>query len=184
MTGNNANKQLHPAYRVLTWGVPLVALAVIAFIMVSGREDKRSGEEITPPAQAAIPYVGFAEIDSIISGASKAFEKGEYEESASLLARARFFIQSGIREERFDRLPRNLELILGLSEFYRGYPRKGIISVTSAVESEPQNETYRWYLGLMHLYEGNREDARKHLERTVAIGGIYSESAKMILDDM
>ncbi len=80
--------------------------------------------------------------------------------------------------------PRNLELILGLSEFYRGYPRKGILLVTSAADAEPQNETYAWYLGQMHLSEGNKKDARKYLERTAAIGGIYSESAKAALEEM
>lgn len=185
MAGNNEQKRQHPAFRVLSWGVPLAALAIIAALMIFGKNGERdSGVEISPPASAGIPYVGFAEIDSIIAGAAEAFEKGNYEESAGLLTRARFFIHSGISEDRFDGVPRNLELILGLSEFYRGYPLKGILFVTSAAAVEPQNETYAWYLGLMHLSEGNIKDAKKYLERTAAIGGIYSESSKTILEKM
>ena len=185
MTGDNAKRQYHPAFRAISWGVPLAALAVIAALLIFGGEgEKGSGVDVSPPARAGIPYVGFAEIDSIIAGATEAFEKRDYEESARLLSRARFFIHSGISEGRFDGVPRNLELILGLSEFYRGYPLKGILFVTSAAEVEPQNETYAWYLGLMHLSEGNIKDARKYLERTAAIGGIYSESSKTMLEEM
>ena len=184
MTGNNAQKQPHPAFRALTWGVPLAALAVIAALLIFGKGSGNGGIDISPPARAGIPYVGFAEIDTIIAGASEAFEKGDYRESAALLSRARFFIQSGTSQGRFDGLPRNLELILGLSEFYRGYPEKGILIVTGAAEAEPRNESYLWYLGQLHLSEGNRKEARKYLVRTAAIGGIYSESSKMILDGM
>ena len=185
MTGDNAQKRYHPAFRALSWGVPLAALAVIAALLLFGGErEKGSVVEVNPPASAGIPNTGFAEIDSIIAGATEAFEKRDYEESARLLARARFFIHSGISEGRFDGVPRNLELILGLSEFYRGYPLKGILLVTYATEMEPQNGTYAWYLSLMHLSEGNKKEARKYLERTAAIGGIYSESAKTALEEM
>ena len=183
MTGNNAQKRPHPAFRVLSWGVPLAALAVIAALIIPGK-NAQPGGEVSPPARAGIPYVGFAEIDSIIAGASVAFEKGDYKESASLLTRARFFIRSGINEGRFDGLPRNLELVLGLSEFYRGYSGKGILIITGAAETDPENETYSWYLGQLHLSEGNRIEAKKYLERTAAMGGVYSESSKMILEEM
>ena len=185
MTGNNAQKRYHPAFRWLSWGVPLAALAVIAAFLFSGGEEKKgSGVEVSPPAPAGITNTGFAEIDSIIAGATEAFEKRDYEESARLLSRARFFIHSGISEGRFDGIPRNLELILGLSEFYRGYPLKGILFVMCAAEVEPRNETYAWYLGLMHLSEGNNKDARKYLERAAALGGIYSDSSGKILEEM
>ncbi len=185
MTGDNAQKRYHPAFRALSWGVPLAALAVIAALLFFGADgDRGSGVEVSPPTPAGISSVGFAEIDSIIAGATEAFEKRDYKESARLLSRARFFIHSGISEGRFGGVPRNLELILGLSEFYRGYPLKGILFVTSAAEVEPQNETYAWYLGLMHLSEGNKKDARKYFERTAALGGIYSDSSKTMLEEM
>jgi len=185
MTDDNGKRQYHPAFRALTWIVPLAALAVIAGLMISGGEEGRgSGIEIAPPPSAGIPYVGFAEIDTLIAGAAEAFEGKDYEETARLLSRARFFIHAGISEGRFDSLPRNLELILGLSEFYRGYPLKGTLFVTTAAEMEPQNETYSWYLSLMHLSQGNKIDARRYLERTAAIGGVYSESARTALEEI
>ncbi len=185
MTDNNAQKRYHPAFRGLSWGVPLAALAVIAaFLLFGEEEEKGRGVEVSPPAPAGIQNTGFAQIDSIIADATEAFEKRDYDESARLLSRARFFIHTGISERRLDVMPRNLELILGLSEFYRGYPLKGILLVTCAAEVEPRNETYAWYLGLMHLSEGNNKDARKYLERAAALGGIYSDSSGKILEEM
>ncbi len=46
------------------------------------------------------------------------------------------------------------------------------------------NETYAWYLGMMHLSEGNKEEAKKYLERTAALGGLYAESARMTLEEI
>jgi hypothetical protein len=185
MTDDNGKRQYHPAFRALAWAVPLAALVVIAVLLVSGdRDGKGSGIEIPPPASAGIPYIGFAEIDTLIAGATEAFEDKDYDETARLLSRARFFIHSGISEGTFDSVPRNLELILGLSEFYRGYPLKGILFVTAAAEIEPRNETYSWYLGMMHLSQGNNKEARKYLERTAALGGSYSESAGKALGEI
>jgi len=185
MMGNNVKRQYHPAFRALSWGVPLAALAIIAAFMIFGEDSERgTGIEVAPPASAGIPYIGFARIDSVIAGATKAFEKKNYEEAARLLTRARFFIHSGISDGRFDGVRRNLDLILGLSEFYRGYPVKGILFVTYAAETEPQNETYAWYLGMMHLSRGDKKEAKPWLEKTAAIGGIYSESAKTALEAM
>ena len=185
MTGDNGKRQYHPAFRALSWGVPVAALAVIAALMIFGEDGEQGGiVEISPPASAGIHYIGFAEIDSIIAGAAEAFDRRDYDETARLLTRARFFIHSGISEGSFDEVPRNLELILGLSEFYRGNHVKGILFVTSAAETEPRNETYAWYLGLMHLSRGDKKEAKMWLEKTAAIGGIYSESAKTALEEM
>jgi hypothetical protein len=185
MTDDNGKKQYHPAFRAIAWAVPLTALAFIAFLLLTGDGNQTgSGVEIPPPASAEIPYIGFAQIDTIIAGANEAFEMKDYEETARLLSRARFFIHSGISEGRFDSMPRNLELILGLSEFYRGYALKGTLFVTTAAEADPQNETYAWYLGMMHLSLGNREEAKKYLERTAALGGIYAERARTTLAEI
>jgi hypothetical protein len=184
MTGDKVQKGPHPAFRALSWGLPLAALAVIAALLIFGDDGGEEGTMVSPPSRAGIPYVGFAEIDSIIAGGADAFEKGDYDGSAALLARARFFIASGIREGRFAGMPRNLELILGLSQYYRGYPEKGIEMVMGAAEAEPRSEICSWYLGRMLLSEGDAEGARKYLERTAALGGMYSESAKTILEGM
>ena len=185
MTDNNVKRQYHPAFRALTWIVPLAALAIIAVLLIFGGDDKRgSGGEVRPPVSAGIPYIGFAEIDTVIAGANEAFEKKDYDEASRLLTRARFFIHSGISEGSFDSMPRNLDLVLGLSDFYRGFPLKGILYVTIAAEADPQNETYAWYLSLMHLSQKNKVDAKMWLERTATIGGVYSESAKTALEKM
>jgi hypothetical protein len=185
MTDDKGKRQYHPAFRALTWGLPIVALGIIAALLILGNGNDRAGSvEISPPATAGIPYVGFAEIDTIIAGATEAFGRKRYEETARLLTRARFFIHSGISEGRFDVMPPNLELILGLSEFYRGYPVKGILFVTSAATEEPMNETYSWYLGLMHLSQGNDREARMWLEKTASLGGVYADSARTILGEM
>ncbi len=185
MTDDNGKRQYHPAFRALTWIVPLAALAVIAVLLISGGDDGTgSGVEVRPPVSSGIQYIGFAEIDTVIAGANEAFEKKDYDEASRLLTRARFFIHSGISEGSFDSVPRNLDLVLGLSDFYRGFPLKGILYVTIAAEADPQNETYSWYLGLMHLSQKNRKEARMWLERTAAMGGVYSESAKTALEEM
>ena len=185
MTDDNGKRQYHPALRALTWAVPLAALAMIAVLLISGDNDGNGGSiDISPPAAAVIPYIGFAEIDSVIAGANESFIREDYEETARLLTRARFFIHSGISEGMFDAAPQNLELVLGLSEFYRGNTLKGILFVTTAVEAEPQNGMYLWYLGMMYLSQGDKDEARMWLERTVAAGGKYSESAKTALEDM
>ena len=74
-----------------------------------------------------------------------------------------------LTEGQFERVPENLELVLGLSDFYRGFPLKGILYLTAAVEAEPGNGTYTWYLGLMHLSQGNDDEAVKWLEKTVEL---------------
>ena len=185
MADDNGKRQYHPAFRAIAWTVPLAALAVIAVLLISGgNDDGVSAVEVDPPVPAEIPFTGFAEIDTVIAGANEAFERKDYDESARLLTRARFFIHSGISEGMFDSLPDNLELVLGLSEFYRGYPLKGILLVTAAAEVEPRNETYMWYLGLMHLSRGNRDEAKMWLKKTAASGGKYSESAARALIEM
>lgn len=185
MTDDNGKRQYHPAFRALAWAVPLAALAVIAILMIWGeRGDRTSIIDIKPPDEAGIPYVGFAEIDTVIAGANESFTRKNYEETSRLLTRARFFIHSGISEGMLDTMPQNLELVLGLSEFYRGNTLKGILFVTTAVETEPRNGTYLWYLGLMHLSQGNKGEAGMWLERAAAAGGKYSESAKTALEEM
>jgi tetratricopeptide (TPR) repeat protein len=185
MTGNSPRRGYNPAFRLISVGVPLAAIAAIAALLIfPGGREPGSMIEIKPPLSAGIPYVGFAEIDTTIAGGAEAFEEGDYDEAARLLSRARFFIHSGIMEGRFDRFPRNLELILGLSEFLRGYPPKGIEFVASAAETNPENETYSWYLGLMYLSQGSRDEAKKYLQRTAALDGIYSQSAVKILEEM
>jgi len=185
MTEDNGKRQYHPAFRALTWSLPLAAVVIIAALLIVGRGNDMAGSvKITPPSEAGIPYVGFAEIDTIIAGATEAFNRKRYEEAARLLSRARFFIHSGISEGRFDDMPPNLELLLGLSEFYRGYPVKGILFVTSAAAAEPMNDTYSWYLGLMHLSQGNEKEARMWLEKTAAMGGTYADSARTVLEKM
>ena len=185
MTDDNGKRQYHPAFRALTWIVPVAALAAIAFILLfGGGDDEGTGIEIVPPQPAGIPYVRFAEIDTLIAGATKAFERKDYDESARLLARARFFIHSGIREGRFDHMPANLELILGLSEFLRGYQLKGILFVTAAAETDPLNEMYAWYLGMMHLSKGNNKEAKEWFEKTAALGGLHAESARKALEEI
>ena len=184
MTDDNGKRQYHPALRALTWAVPLAALVMIAVIMIWGGDDGKGGSiDISPPA-AVIPYVGFAEIDTVIAGANESFAGKNYEETSRLLTRARFFIHSGISEGMLSTMPQNLELILGLSEFYRGNTLKGILFVTTAAEAEPQNGMYLWYLGMMYLSQGDKNEARMWLERTVTAGGKYSESAKAALEDM
>ena len=146
MTDDNGKRQYHPAFRALTRGLPIAAAGIIAALLILGNGNESTGRvRITPPAEAGIPYVGFAEIDTIIAGAAEAFDRKRYDESARLLSRARFFIHSGISEGRFDGIPPNLELILGLSEFYRGYPVKGMLFVTSAAAAEPTNGTCLLY---------------------------------------
>ena len=185
MADDNGKRQYHPAMRAMTWAVPLAALAISVILLISGGEAaKDRGIEISPPEEAVIAYIGFAEIDTVIAGANESFSGKDYDESARLLARARFFIHSGISEGKFDEMPDNLELVLGLSEFYRGNTLKGILFVTSAAETAPRNETYLWYLGMMHLSQGNDDEARIWLERTAAAGGKYAEQAKSALDDM
>jgi hypothetical protein len=187
MTGNNGKRQYHPAFRVMAWAVPLAALALIAVLLTAGGDRGRGrggGIVVEPPVSADIPYIGFAEIDTVLAGANEAFKKKDYDETARLLTRARFFINSGISEGMFTGMPRNLELVLGLSEFYRGYALKGILFVTAAAAAEPPDETCLWYLGLMHLSQGNRKEAKIWLERTAAIGGVYAERARTALEDM
>lgn len=185
MTEDNGKRQYHPALRAIVWIVPLAAIAVIAVLMLTGgNEDRISATGIAPPVSADIPYMGFAEIDTVIAGANEAFERKNYDETARLLTRARFFIHSGISEGMFDHVPVNLDLVLGLSEFYRGYPLKGILFLTTAVEANPDNETYMWYLGMMHLSQGNRDEAKMWLEKTAGAGGKYSESAARALAEM
>jgi hypothetical protein len=185
MADDNEKRQYHPALRAMTWVVPLAALVIIAVLLMSrGDSGKGGGIEISPPEGAVISYLGFAEIDTVIAGANESFSRKDYEETARLLTRARFFIHSGISEGMLDEMPDNLELVLGLSEFYRGNTLKGILFVTSAAETAPRNETYLWYLGMMHLSQGNDDEARMWLERTAAAGGIYAEPAKRTLEDM
>lgn len=182
MTDDNGKRQYHPAFRAIAWIVPMAAIAVIAALMLTGGDDDRiNAAGIAPPVSADIPYIGFAEVDTVIAGANEAFGKKDYDETARLLTRARFFIHSGISEGIFDSMPVNLDLVLGLSEFYRGYPLKGILFVTTAVEAEPGNETYMWYLGMMHMSQGNGDEAKMWLEKTAAAGGKYSESAARAL---
>lgn len=185
MADDNEKRQYHPAMRAMTWIVPLAALVIIAVLLISGGDSgKDGGIEISPPEGVVIAYIGFAEIDTVIAGANESFSRKNYEETSRLLTRARFFIHSGISEGKFNEIPDNLELVLGLSEFNRGNTLKGILFVTSAAETAPRNETYLWYLGMMHLSQGNDSEARMWLEKTAAAGGKYAEPAKRTLEDM
>ena len=184
MKDDNAGKRYHPALRTLIWAVPLAAVAIILFLQISSRRHVKGTVEIRPPATASIPYLGHAEVDSLITGGSGAFERGDYNESARLLTRARFFIRAGISENIFGGMPRNLELILGLSEYYRGYPAKGIEAVTHAAASDPRDSTYAWYLALMHLLEGNRAEGEWWLEKASSLSGIHADSAREMLEKL
>jgi TPR repeat protein len=185
MPAENGNNQYHPALRALMWVVPAAALVVIVIALVAGGGGP-AGDAVVidPPAGVDIPWIGFAQIDTLIAGASDAFVARRYEETSRLLSRARFFIHSGIREGQFEQVPPRLELILGLADWYRGFPLKGILYVTSAAEADPENGTYAWYLGRMHLGRGNREDAVKWLEKAAEAGGEHAGEAKALLQEL
>jgi tetratricopeptide (TPR) repeat protein len=185
MHAENRKDQYHPALRAAMWIIPLAALAVIAAALIGGGSGDEPGKiSIVPPEEAGIPYVGFAEIDTVIAGGSSAFQQRRYDEASRLLSRARFFIQSGIREGRFDSMPPNLEMILGLADYLRGYPLKGILYLTAAADSDPDNAEYTWYLGQMLLAEGKGEEAEKWLRKTVSLGGAHSAEAEALLSGM
>ena len=60
MSGENGKRQYHPAFRLLTWAVPLLAAAAVIVLLMAGEgEDAGRAVEITPPPAAGIPYVGF-----------------------------------------------------------------------------------------------------------------------------
>jgi len=178
----------HPAVRALGWALPAVAAAAAALILLAGGDGDPPRAErlarISPPASIDVPPVGFADIDTILAGGVEAFEERDFDESARLLSRARFFVESGIREGVFDRLPPNLELAIGLSEFYRGYPVRAAESLESAVDDDPGDETAAWYLARIYLETGREDEARKMLEKVAALGGVYSASARDRLEKM
>ena len=163
------------------WIVPAAALAVVAALLLRGEPD-RTHTVIAPPLEAKTLWVGYAEIDTIIAGAAEAFEAKDWKETSRLLSRARFFIESGIREGSFERVPPSLDLMLGLAEYNRGNYDKGISQVTAAAEAEPGSGMYPYYLGWMHLGTGNGGEARKSLERAAALGGRYAGPSREMLE--
>ncbi len=186
MAAESNGKRYHPLLRAMTWAVPLAALAVIAGFMLAGNGGGGSVVTVTPPASARISPVGMADIDSIIAGGSEAFRSEDYDEAARLLSRARFFIRSGISEGKFEAMPTNLDLVLGLSEFYRGYPDRAVAYLSEAAREEPGDCDCALYLGLVHLSRGEKKPAREFLERAAASddGGECPGLAKKALGGM
>ena len=124
------------------------------------------------------------EIDTIIAGASEAFGDKDWDETARLLARARFFIESGVREGEFAAVPPRLDLILGLAEYNRGNHETGITRAKAAAEAEPENDACQYFLGWMYHGIGDDGEAAGYFERAAAMNGRFSRQAKEMLDGL
>jgi hypothetical protein len=161
--------------------VPAAALIVIVILWWGKREEEPEKQPFNPPVAVNIQPIGFGTVDSILAGGSRAFLAGDYEEAARLLSRAHFFIRTGISEGEIDSFPQNLELFLGLSQFYRGVRERGAEYLESEVENYPRSDPPRWYLALIYLETGKTEEAREQLERVAALGGLHSTAARELL---
>lgn len=185
MHAERGPKAYHPAFRVLALLVTAAAVVVIALYMPE-RLARRSAPALSPaafepPSDLRVPFVSFAPIDSIIAGGSEAFARGDYHEASRLLGRARFFIESGMREGVFSSPPDNLDLLIGLSDFYRGYAERGIESAERAVRRDPLDETALWHLGSMLLAAGRAHEARGYFETVAGLDGRYAAQARALL---
>ena len=175
----------HPVYRLLAVIVPAAAAIAVALLLWqrhAGHHRLVDTSSVAPPAAVDIAWVSFAPIDSIIAGGADAFRRGDWSEAARLLSRARFFTESGIREGAIAGEADNLDLFIGLAEFYRGYPDRGIENAAREVERDPLDEQARWYLASMLIAAGRKEEARSHLETLAGMGGTRASEAREALD--
>lgn len=187
MNAERAPGPYHPVFRLLAVLVPAVAAVVIALIVLQRRAEAPGEAETAsprPPDAVEIPWVSFAPIDTIIAGGVEAFRREDWDEAARLLSRARFFTESGIREGSIDSLSDNIDLYIGLAEFYRGYVDRGIENAYREVERDPLDGRARWYLASMLLAAGRRAEARSHLETLKGIGGPWGARAASALPDL
>ncbi|MDD3643876.1 MAG: hypothetical protein PHQ19_10480, partial [Candidatus Krumholzibacteria bacterium] len=88
------------------------------------------------------------------------------------------------REGAIEKGSDNLDLYIGLAEFYRGYPARGIESAGREVERDPLDGRARWYLASMLLAEGRREEARSHLETLAGTDGAWAARAREALEEL
>ena len=184
MSTGPGHRPYHPAFRPLAVLVPAVAAVAIALLLWqrhTGRPPAVDTASIPPPAAVEISWVAFAPIDTIIAGGADAFRRGDWDEAARLLSRARFFTDSGIREGSIASEPDNLDLFIGLAEFYRGYPDRGIESAAREIERDPLDEQARWYLASMLIAAGRGKEARSHLETLEGMGGTRAAQAREAL---
>jgi tetratricopeptide (TPR) repeat protein len=183
MNSGSEPRQYHPAYRLLAVLVPAAALVAIALLLWQRQSGPHAVDtsSVLPPDTVEISFVSFAPIDTMIVGGADAFARGDFSEAARLLSRARFFTESGIREGSIARMADNIDLYIGLAEFYRGYPERGIENVGREVERDPLDGQARWYLAEMLIAMGRRKEARSHLETLAGAGGPWGARAQAAL---
>lgn len=182
-----APRPYHPVFRLLAGLAPvaaLIAIALLSWHRHAGRSREVDPSSVQPPAAVEVSWVAFAPIDTIIAGGAEAFRRGDWNEAARLLSRARFFTESGIREGSIERGSDNIDLYIGLAEFYRGYVDRGIENVAREVERDSLDGQARWYLASMLIAAGRRKEARSHLETLAGIGGPWGARARAALDEL
>jgi len=174
-----------PPFAFLSRYVPLAVIAALLIMLlprlVRRPPTSRDGTGPEPPVVLTLYRTENAWMDSLSNEGLRRFGSEDWNNAVRLLGEAHFHYSVMIREGYADSYPEDLRFYLGLSHYYGGQAEKGIALLEEAVEDDPLEPKYRWYLALIRLAGGDSLAAREHLERVVRLEGYYSDEAREML---
>jgi tetratricopeptide (TPR) repeat protein len=164
--------------RLMPVGGIFVLLAILLPLLMDKKHEYRGLAGVEAPLAMKRFATGYASTDSVLNEALRDFSQKNYQEASRLFGRVHFFWAVDIREGRQKAYPEDLRFYLGLAEFYRGFPARGVPYLEEEEQANPYEAKYPWYLAHLYIAESRFGEARAELEKVIRIGGPFAPEAR------